>query len=289
MRSRSAAALAAFLLATTVPLSSTSAAPGTQPGAVPKVVRIASLFGESDEEKAARQHETDQDTQIAELKRRVHDLEQALEQSNGQNEQLAHRIQELSERLDRQQKDFDYKLCALAAQQLGTTPDQSGGGLPCDTVAAMATLTSPGGQGQGAVAPPAAPAPNGSSHAQYDEAMNLLARARYDEARAAFRAFADANPKDNLTPQALYWAGNVAYVQKDYSGAAQTFLEQLKKFPTSPQGAESMLKLGQSLLALGQKKEGCTTLGAIKSKFKQAPPNVLSQAATLRATSCKGQ
>ena len=119
--------------------------------------------------------------------------------------------------------------------------------------------------------------------------MNMLARMRYDEARAAFRTFADANPKDTLAPQAVYWVGNIAFVQKDYSAAAQAFAEQIKKYPTSSQGADSMLKLGQSLIALGQKKEGCLTLGAIKTKFKQAPASILSQAASARAASCKGE
>ena len=31
---------------------------------------------------------------------------------------------------------------------------------------------------------------------QFDSAMNLLAKAQYDEAKASFRAYADANPDD---------------------------------------------------------------------------------------------
>jgi len=263
-------------------------------------VAVRGLFGESDEEKAARlkaeQRENDQDAGIAELRQRLSDLETALRQTTGQNEVLTHQIQELAQRIDRQQKDFDYKLCTLAAQQLGATaaPDNSGNSLPCDPNAAVATLASPGhggtlgalpvGQGA-ATANTAVPASKG----QYDEAMNLLARARYDEARAAFRAFADANPKDPLAAQAVYWVGNIAYVQKDYAAAAVAFAEQIKKYPSNPQGAESMLKLGQSLLALGEKEKGCVTLGAIKSKYKQAPAGILSQAQTTRAKSCKGE
>jgi tol-pal system protein YbgF len=119
--------------------------------------------------------------------------------------------------------------------------------------------------------------------------MNLLARARYDEARAGFRAFADANPKDTLAPQAVYWVGNIAFVQKDYSAASQSFAEVIKDYPKSSQGAESTLKLGQSLIALGQKKEGCLFLGAIKTKYKKAPASILSQAASAQVASCKGQ
>jgi TolA-binding protein len=40
-----------------------------------------------------------------------------------------------------------------------------------------------------------------------------------------------------------------------------------------------MLKLGLSLFELNQKKEACTTLGAIKSKFPTAPKPVLDRAA----------
>ena len=47
-----------------------------------------------------------------------------------------------------------------------------------------------------------------------------------------------------------------------------------------------MLKLGQSLLAMGQTQEGCTTLGAIKSKFPDAPPATLTLAAGTRKASC---
>lgn len=258
-------------------------------------VQVRGLFGESDEEKAARlkaeARENDQDAGIAELRQRVSDFEQALRQSTGQNEMLAHQIRELQARIDRQQKDFDYKLCTLAAQQLGagTSADASGNGLPCDPNQAVAALASPGGApGQGSLGTlPASQAPGpadqSNARSQYDEAMNLLARARYDEARAAFRGFADNNPKDTLAPQAVYWVGNIAFVQKDYTSAAAAFAEQIKKYPTSPQGAESMLKLGQSLLALGEKEKGCITLGAIKGKYKQAPAGILAQAQTARA------
>jgi tol-pal system protein YbgF len=160
-------------------------------------------------------------------------------------------------------------------------------------LAAPAQVAPSGQTEQSAGPPPAAggtlgtlPAAPDTTKSQYDEAMNLLARARYDEARAAFRGFADANPKDPLAPQAVYWVGNIAFVQKDYAAAAQAFAEQIKKYPSSPQGAESMLKLGQSLIALGEKKEGCLTLGAIKGKYKQAPATIRTQASSARAASC---
>jgi tol-pal system protein YbgF len=122
---------------------------------------------------------------------------------------------------------------------------------------------------------------------QFDSAMNLLAKAQYDEAKASFRSYADANPDDTeLSPQAIYWVGNIDYIQRDYQGAMTAFAEQIKKYPKSVRGPDSMLKLGQSLLAMGRTQEGCTTLGAIKSKFPQAPAATITLAAGTRKASC---
>jgi tol-pal system protein YbgF len=142
--------------------------------------------------------------------------------------------------------------------------------------------TLPGSAGS---APPPAIRTNSS---QFDAAMGMLSKAQYDEAKAGFRAYADANPDDSeLSPQAIYWVGNINYIQHDYTGAITAFAEQIKKYPKSTRGPDSMLKLGQSLLAMGRTQEGCTTLGAIKSKFPDAPAATLTLATgTRKASRC---
>jgi len=132
---------------------------------------------------------------------------------------------------------------------------------------------------------PGAPVPGGS--AQYDQAMNLMSRAQYSEASAAFRAYADANPGDSeLAPQAIYWVGNISFIRQDYAPAARAFAEVIKKYPKSPRAGDAMLKLAQSFMAMGQKSEGCTTLGLIKTKYPNAAPGTLASAASLRKTAC---
>jgi tol-pal system protein YbgF len=142
--------------------------------------------------------------------------------------------------------------------------------------------------GSGPATASAGPAPQGGGSAQYDQAMNLLSRAQYDEAAAAFRAYADANPGDTeLAPQALYWVGNIAFIRQDYAGAQRSFAEVIKKYPKSKPAPEAMLKLAQSFMSLGQKSEGCTTLALIKTnKFPNAQPETLTRAASLRKTAC---
>ena len=147
---------------------------------------------------------------------------------------------------------------------LGTLPSGPGDGVPLN----------------GSLAPP----PN---TAQYDQAMNLMGRAQYDEASAAFRAYADANPGDtDLSPQAIYWVANISFIHQDYAPAARTFAEVIKKYPKSTRAPDAMLKLAQSFMGMGQKSEGCTTLGLIKSKYPNASPQTLGQAASLRKTAC---
>jgi tol-pal system protein YbgF len=131
------------------------------------------------------------------------------------------------------------------------------------------------------------PQPQGGGSAQYDQAMNLMSRAQYSEASAAFRAYADANPGDtDLAPQAIYWVGNINFIRQDYAGAQRAFAEVIKKYPKSARAPEAMLKLAQSFMSLGQKSEGCTTLALIKSKYPSAPPQTLTSAASLRKTAC---
>ena len=134
-RSASIAAILAVVGALAMTAKASERGIDAAPQAQYRGLQVAGLFGESDEEKAARQqHEDNQDTLIADLKQRVHDLEQSLQQATGQNEQLGHQLHDLSDRLDHQQIDYDYKLCALSAQLLGTSPaaGQSGDTLPCN-------------------------------------------------------------------------------------------------------------------------------------------------------------
>ncbi|MGD0144320.1 MAG: tol-pal system protein YbgF [Rhizomicrobium sp.] len=287
-------------------------------------VQVADIFGESDKDKQERlQREQAQDSSIASLNQRVSDLEDTLRRLTGQMEQLDHRVSEFDARITRMQKDFDYKLCTLSAQQLsaGTGSDDPNT-LPCNgsqtnlgaTMGPPPAETGappPASNGPIHLAPPPGvlgtlppgatlPQPTGpqagapqqtasiDTHPQFDAAMTLLAKAQYDEARAAFRNFADTHPKDDLTPQAIYWVGDIAYVQKDYPNAARAFAEELKRFSSSPRAPESMLRLGQSLLAMNQKKEGCTALAALPKSYPTASKTIEAQALGARkAAECR--
>ncbi|MBS0277126.1 MAG: hypothetical protein JSR81_05865, partial [Proteobacteria bacterium] len=122
-----AAAIAALMMAVGAPaaLADVNLSQATPEAAMPAArqapayLRVAGLFGESDEEKAARlAHEQNQDTQINQLNQQVNDLQQSITRLTGHVEMLDHRLDEANSRIDRMQKDFNYKICTMTAQQL---------------------------------------------------------------------------------------------------------------------------------------------------------------------------
>lgn len=223
---------------------------------------------------------------------RINDLEESLRELRGQVETLAFQMRQIQEQAELSRRETNFRLGALE------------GGAPATSIPQPA----PQAAAQGASAPRilnASPSDAGSNAAgrqpgtlgslpagdieditpvlsprqQYDAAMDLLSRAQYVEAQAAFRSFVAANPKDELSGSAQFWVGEISFTQKDYKAAVTAFADVIKRFPKAAKAPDAMLKLGLSLLELNQKKEGCTTLGAVKSKFPTAPKPVLDRAA----------
>ena len=260
-----------------------------------------------------RQGQEQLQAQLRDLSERVRSLTDSLARATGANEELTHQIGLLNARIEQQQKDFNVRLCTLSAQQLGAdagTLNCAAAGAGGPVRPAPQTQVAPGvqlaplgddnaarGRAPGVLgtlpAPPetrqAAGDGSGDSR-QFDSAMNLLGRAQYPEAAAAFRAYADNHPDDDqLSSQALYWVGNIAFMQQDYADAARAFAEAIKKYPKASRAAESMLKLGQSLVSQGQTANGCTAFRAItKKQYPDASPSTIDAAlAARKASNCR--
>ena len=258
-------------------------------------------------------------TQIRDLGDRIRNLTDSLARATGANEELGFQIGQLNGKIEQQSRDFSYRLCVISAQQLGADPNglncaaaSAGGGAPQRSGAPMtlapgsslppiipnSVAPPPGstnmGRGPGTLGTlsSSGPAPamsgGGADGREFDIAMNLLARAQYNEASAAFRTYADSHADDpDLAPQALYWVGNIAYMQQDYPGAARVFAEQIKKYPKSPRGEDSMLKMGQALAAQGQTRNACTAFAAIRKQYPDASPSTVTAVANARrAANC---
>jgi tol-pal system protein YbgF len=111
--------------------------------------------------------------------------------------------------------------------------------------------------------------PVGTPKEQYDYAFKLVRQGDYAGAELAFREFGQLHSSDPLAGNAGYWLGETYYVRQDFVQAADAFIGVVTSYPDSPKRPHSMLKLGMSLLALGQKQEGCATLGELLANDSQ--------------------
>jgi len=99
-------------------------------------------------------------------------------------------------------------------------------------------------------------------------------RRDYLSAETAFRRLLEAYPNDKLAGDAQYWLGESYYVRGQYKNAADTFLKGYKSYGSNPKAPDSLLKLGMSLAALGQKEAACSSFAELGTKFPTAPSHV---------------
>ena len=62
--------------------------------------------------------------------------------------------------------------------------------------------------------------------------------------------------------------------QQQYRDAAEAFLAVSTKYDTTARAPEALLRLGQSLAALGEKEAACASLGEVLRKYPRAASNV---------------
>jgi tol-pal system protein YbgF len=128
---------------------------------------------------------------------------------------------------------------------------------------APAGVTTPGGT-------VIAAAPN-SAREQFDIALAYLKQRAYEDAEKGFAGFLEKNPKNKLASDATYFLGESFYLRGRQREAAEQYLKISTQFADSPRAPEALLRLGQSLNALGAKEQACATYGEITRKYPNAP------------------
>jgi tol-pal system protein YbgF len=117
----------------------------------------------------------------------------------------------------------------------------------------------------------------------YRQAYGDLLQQDYPAAEAAFRQFLALYPNDKLAGNAQYWLGETHYARGEYKSAADAYVQGYKTYQKSEKAPDTLLKLGMSLAALGQKQEACSTFGELDAKYPKAPEAVRDQAKSERA------
>jgi tol-pal system protein YbgF len=249
---------------------------------------------EAQESAAAAQSE------IARLTQRVTALEESLRTLTGQVESLSYTVQQLQRGqaggasgssisgglASPETQGIRASMPPSDASRDAADTQSAGAQVFAPTSTSAASAPQPGTLGTLRV-PPGTSLP-GDEKAQLDAAMNVLYRGDYAGGAQALQSFVEQNPKSPYVSEAQYWLGEANYTQKAYREAATAYLTVVTKYPKSDKAPQSMVKLGMSLIAAGQKKDGCTTLGQVREMFPKANPSVLNMARMERERSgCK--
>jgi tol-pal system protein YbgF len=109
---------------------------------------------------------------------------------------------------------------------------------------------------------------------EYDLAYGYVLHKDYALAEKSFSSFIKNNPANELTPDAHYWLGESYFQRHKYQDAADAYLVVVRNYEKSEKAPESLLRLGQSLAALGQKEMACASLGEVNRKYPRASASV---------------
>ncbi len=120
--------------------------------------------------------------------------------------------------------------------------------------------------------------PDASPLEQYEFATSFLKVGDYNMAERAFREFVDRNPDNDLSGNAQYWYAETFRIRQLYTDAASAYLEGYQKYPKSEKAPINLLKLGVSLVQIGEKDQGCLMIAGVKKQYPNATQSVLQKA-----------
>ena len=120
--------------------------------------------------------------------------------------------------------------------------------------------------------------PNETPEKQYEFATSFLKVGDYNTAERAFKEFVDTNPGHKLAGNAQYWYAETFRIRQLYTDAASAYLEGYQKYPKSDKGPINLLKLGVSLVQIGEKDQGCLMITGVQKQYPKAKQSVLQKA-----------
>jgi len=117
-----------------------------------------------------------------------------------------------------------------------------------------------------------------SPEKQYEFAVSFLKVGDYNTAERAFSEFVQTNPKHKLAGNAQYWYAETFRIRQLYTDAAAAYLEGYQKYPKSDKAPINLLKLGVSLVQIGEKDQGCLMISGVKEQYPKANQSILQKA-----------
>jgi len=113
---------------------------------------------------------------------------------------------------------------------------------------------------------------------QYEFATSFLKVGDYSTAERAFREFVLSNKDHELAGSAQYWYAETFRIRQLYTDAASAYLEGYQKYPKGKKAPINLLKLGVSMVQIGEKDQGCKMINGVELQYPEANQSVLQKA-----------
>ena len=120
--------------------------------------------------------------------------------------------------------------------------------------------------------------PDASPKKQFEFALSFMQVGDYNTSERAFREFVDTNPEHKLAGNAQYWYAETFRIRQLYTDAASAYLEGYQKYPKGDKAPINLLRLGVSLVQIGEKDQGCLMIVGVKKEYPEANQSVLQKA-----------
>ena len=120
--------------------------------------------------------------------------------------------------------------------------------------------------------------PNDNPDKQYEFATSFLKVGDYSTAERAFREFVVINPEHKLAGNAQYWYAETFRIRQLYTDAATAYLEGYQKYPKGEKAPINLLKLGVSMVQIGEKDQGCKMINGVEKQYPKAKQSVIQKA-----------
>ena len=120
--------------------------------------------------------------------------------------------------------------------------------------------------------------PTDTPEKQYEFATSFLKVGDYSTAERAFREFVTLNPKHKLAGNAQYWYAETFRIRQLYTDAASAYLEGYQNYPKGEKAPINLLKLGVSMVQIGEKDQGCKMINGVEKQYPKANQSVIQKA-----------
>ncbi|MDD4556322.1 MAG: tol-pal system protein YbgF [Alphaproteobacteria bacterium] len=194
---------------------------------------------------------------------RMGEMDELFRSTQGKVDELEYKVKSLEEKMDMMKKDFELRFTDL---------ERRGGGSVASSASPSASTANL----------------SGGVDELYKKGLDSVNAGRNKDAISIFNKILTENPEHKLAANAQYWLGEAYYADKDFQRSAVAFAKGYEKYKSGPKGADSLLKLGLSMIELKKTQEACTAFLGVPKEFPKTS-EVLKKKATELAKkySCK--